>query len=512
MASPMQRLADALAFLSPQRKAAVLRAANENPALYAKLMQATEADDFNKTLRMVVANDAGQWGAAPARPAPVRPEAPAALTTAQRMMRDPNIRPAIDANLDRLPPELAERIAADDPDAFMEAFQMITEAEGELPPVRSIGEPLGDDPAMLRQAHSAMRDGYPVPFDSMAEEVMDPAVLREFSPAQQELMRELEANGWLGFDYPSQAANAVLSADAGNFEMSPSLLRARSALIGGQAPPPATRQMELPLGGDNELPSRGLIPFGVRGEGVPVGGPSGMGAIVGEPVSAGVPIFPMTNFERALANPARQRWAGFGFPSQYGPARIGTTAGTRPSGPPPARGVIQHPSMGGPRDMIVRQPERMGLGDIAAAGIAGAAAGGGGFLMGRGIGEELFNQDAAPETQVMGEDLPVTPDDTVDLTTAGTADLAAETAPPPQVAPQAPDANAWRRVIDEGYIPLGDATQAEIEAGNARIRNMVRMGATWHDARARVNDDIAKAVVARAKQKAEAFLQANPGF
>lgn len=277
MASPMQRLADALAFLSPQRKAAVLRAANENPALYAKLMQATEADDFNKTLRMVVANDAGQWGAAPARPAPVRPASPAALTTAQRMMRDPNIRPAIDANLNRLPPELAERIAADDPDAFMEAFQMIAEAEGELPPVRSIGEPLGDDPAMLRQAHSAMRDGYPVPFDSMAEEVMDPAVLREFSPAQQELMRELEANGWLGFDYPSQAANAVLSADAGNFELSPGLLRARSALIGGQAPPPATRQMELPLGGDNELPSRGLIPFGVRGGGVPVGGPRGMG-------------------------------------------------------------------------------------------------------------------------------------------------------------------------------------------------------------------------------------------
>ena len=418
MASPMRAVAEVLSqLMHPNRAADIIRMADADPAFAAKLMEAVQADDFGKSLRTLVAD--AQWGAAPARPAPVRPEAPAALTTAQRMMRDPNIRPAIDANLDRLPPELAERIAADDPDAFMEAFQMIAETEEELP------------------------------------------------------LRTLD-----------------------------------------NVPPPATRQMELPLGGDNELPSRGLIPFGVRGGGVPVGGPTGMGTPVGEPVGAGVPIYPMSNFERALANPARQRWEGFGFPSQYrpGPARIGTTAGSRVFGPPPERGLIPHPSMGGPRDMIVRQPERMSLGDVAAAGIAGTAAGGGGFLMGRGIGEELFNQEAAPETQVMGDSLPIAPDDTVDITTDGTADLAAETAPPPQVAPQAPGANAWRRVIDEGYVPLGDATPAEIEAANSRIRNMVRMGATWDDARTKAYDDMAKGVVARAKQKAEAFLQANPGF
>ena len=132
MASPMRAVAEVLSqLMHPNRAADIIRMADADPAFAAKLMEAVQADDFGRSLRMLVAD--AQWGAAPARPAPVRPEAPAALTTAQRMMRDPNIRPAIDANLDRLPPELAERIAADDPDAFMEAFQMIAEAEGELP-------------------------------------------------------------------------------------------------------------------------------------------------------------------------------------------------------------------------------------------------------------------------------------------------------------------------------------------------------------------------------------------
>lgn len=44
----------------------------------------------------------------------------------------------------------------------------------------------------------------------------------------------------------------------------------------GKVPSPA-RQMELPLGGENEIPEMGLIPYGVRGPGVPVGGFSGPG-------------------------------------------------------------------------------------------------------------------------------------------------------------------------------------------------------------------------------------------
>jgi hypothetical protein len=288
MASPMRAVAEVLSqLMHPNRAADIIRMADADPAFAAKLMEAVQADDFGRSLRMLVAD--AQWGAAPARPAPARPAVDAPPTTAQRMMANPDIQSQIQSNMGGLPPELAQRIQAGDPDAAVEAYQMIAAAEGELPPFRRIGESLGDDPAMLQQAHSAMRDGYPVPFDSFAEEVMDPAILGEFPPAQQELMRELAANEWLGFDYPSQAANAVLSFDAGNFEMSPGLMRARAALIGGQSPPPA-RQMELPLGGENELPSRGLIPFGVRGEGVPVGGPTGMGtardvAFLGRPAA-----------------------------------------------------------------------------------------------------------------------------------------------------------------------------------------------------------------------------------
>lgn len=169
--------------------------------------------------------------------------------------------------------------------------------------------------------------------------------------------------------------------------------------------------------------------------------------------------------------------------------------------------------------------------------------------MGRGIGEELFNQDAAPETQVMGDD---------DLTPGDTAALAAETNPPPEVSAtqdddfsriremqgfvqeqnsdmeelkalkykqdrtpeetqylrmmKVPIPGDWRRVVDAGYIPLGEPTPEESAAADERIRNMVRMGATWDEARTRAYDDVAKKVIARTRQKAEAFLRANPDF
>lgn len=446
MASPMQRLADALAFLSPQRKAAVLRAANENPALYAKLMQATEADDFNKTLRMVVANDAGQWGAAPARPAPVRPEAPAALTTAQRMMRDPNIRPAIDANLDRLPPELAERIAADDPDAFMEAFQMIAEAEGELP---------------LRG---------PDPFENIAPDdgVGMPPELSAMTDDQQ----------------------AAFVADMMN------------------APPPATRQMELPLTADvpTSFSAQAIGPIPTGPDFVATAGPlpGGMDALL---------------------------------------QRLNAANGSRHTVPPSRPSVVQRGRIGRLGDLT---PAQIGL-----AGAAGVGAFDAGFLAGNRIGDELISQNAVPESRAFGGDA-------VELTGGDTAGLAAETNPPPEVAATQPDEfshlremqsfvqeqNAdmeklkelkysqsrtpdetqylrmmkvpipgdWKRAVEAGHVPLGDATPAEIEAANARIRNMVRMGATWDEAKTRAYDDMAKGVVARAKQKAEAFLQANPGF
>lgn len=222
MASPMRAVAEVLSqLMHPNRAADIIRMADADPAFAAKLLAAVEADDFGKSLRTLVAD--AQWGAAPARPAPVRPEAPAPLTTAQRMMANPDIQSQIQSNMGGLPPELAQRIQAGDPDAAVEAYQMIAAADGELP-MRVPSAPMAPD------------IGAPVEFASEADE-------------------------W----------GRRLLADV------------------RQGPSPATRQMELPLGGENELPSRGLIPFGVRGEGVPVGGPTGMGTardVFGEMIPA----------------------------------------------------------------------------------------------------------------------------------------------------------------------------------------------------------------------------------
>ena len=374
MASPMRAVAEVLSqLMHPNRAADIIRMADADPAFAAKLLEAVQADDFGKSLRMLVADT--QWGAAPARPAPVRPEAPAALTTAQRMMANPDIQSQIQSNMGGLPPELAQRIQAGDPDAAVEAYQMIAAAEGELPPFRRIGESLGDDPAMLQQAHSAMRDGYPGPFDSSAEEIMDPAILGDFPPAQQELMRELAANEWLGFDYPSQAANAVLSFDAGNFEMSPGLMRARAALIGGQSPPPA-RQMELPLGGENELPPRGLIPFGVRGEGVPVGGPTWMGTardVIGEMIPA--PLRGIPGQTRGLSTDVLLQRLGAqspGMPRLTGPVTelpLGPALATR------AQGLDRIAPFPQASRMPAAPPPSGNMGRIAGAGAAGVGIG-----------------------------------------------------------------------------------------------------------------------------------------
>jgi hypothetical protein len=204
-----------------------------------------------------------------------------------RLLNDPNIRKSIE--------ESGQAYPAGNAEAVMEAMrrgpvQKRGRPKGAtaedsirelIPPASSTvyGKPFNDDPAMLRSARSGMRDGYPVPFDTDADDVLDPSVLGEFNPNQRALMEELGRNNWLGFDYPSQAADAVLSPNAHNWEMTRALADARDRLIrsyGG--PPPASRpprQMELPLG---EEPT-GMIPYGVRGPGVPHGGLMGPGTI-----------------------------------------------------------------------------------------------------------------------------------------------------------------------------------------------------------------------------------------
>lgn len=143
------------------------------------------------------------------------------------------------------------------------------------------------------------------------------------------------------------------------------------------------RQMDLPISDDPVESIRSLIPYGSRGPGVAVGGPTGSGVPVGEPSGPGVLQFPP--------------------PSA---SRLGPT------------GVIPHPSMGGPRDLIaVPPPGARGLRDAAAAGIAGAAAGAGGYLAGDRLAQELLLE----------------PDDSVDMKSGDTAALAAESSPPPSV-------------------------------------------------------------------------------
>lgn len=184
-----------------------------------------------------------------------------------------------------------------------------------------------------------------------------------------------------------------------------------------------SRQLELPLGEQPDSSPMGLIPFGVRGPGVPVGGPTGPGVLVGEPIGSGVPVYPMSAFRGGMSVPQQ------GIPTPSGPARIGTTAWTPGSGQLPLRGVIPHPGMGGPRDLILRQPDQRSLSDMAQAGIAAAAAAGGGYMAGRSAYDLLpGNGPAVPSIEAA-----TVADDAV--TSGGTEDLAAETSPPPVVTP-----------------------------------------------------------------------------
>lgn len=280
---------------------------------------------------------------------------------ARKMSTDPRIQRQIAENLPaiaQINPGLAQRIQAGDPSASVEAYQMIVKAEGQLP---------------VRQ---------PDPFQNIAPDsgAGMPAEFSAMTDAQHQAFVDDMARG-----------------------------------------PSPSRQMELPLGGENDAPARGLIPFGVRGPGVPVGGPTGTGVLVGETISPGVPIYPMSAFNGGLAVPQR----GVELPLPTGPARIGTTAWTPVSGPPPARGVIPHPGLGGPRDLAIpRAPSAPDSRGMAMRNLAGAAAaaGAGALLASR------ASRDDEPlnEAPSLAEDEPA-------VVSGGTEDLAAETSPPPVV-------------------------------------------------------------------------------
>ena len=65
-----------------------------------------------------------------------------------------------------------------------------------------------------------------LPDDASIEEVMELAEEGVFSDDLNELLRALEADDWLGFDYPSQAISASLSGNLKNYDASPRLVKA----------------------------------------------------------------------------------------------------------------------------------------------------------------------------------------------------------------------------------------------------------------------------------------------
>jgi hypothetical protein len=65
-----------------------------------------------------------------------------------------------------------------------------------------------------------------LPDDASIEEVMELAEEGVFSDDLNELLRALEADDWLGFDYPSQAISASLSGNLKNYDASPRLIKA----------------------------------------------------------------------------------------------------------------------------------------------------------------------------------------------------------------------------------------------------------------------------------------------
>jgi hypothetical protein len=68
-----------------------------------------------------------------------------------------------------------------------------------------------------------------VPEDGGAEEVMD--VLPQFDPRQQQFLRAMDSNDWLGFDYPSQAVSQAMKRDGlVGYDATEELASARSNL------------------------------------------------------------------------------------------------------------------------------------------------------------------------------------------------------------------------------------------------------------------------------------------
>ena len=240
------------------------------------------------------------------------------------------------------------------------------------------------------------------------------------------------------------------------------IFEAYQMIAGADGALAAPKQMELPLSDDPVEAIRALIPFGSRGPGVAMGGPSGGGVPVGEPSGPGILQFaPPSTSRMELGIPPRPE------PRPTTP-RLGTTAWTRGRGIGPTD-IIPHPTMGGPRDLItVPPPEPMSLRDAAVLALAGGAAGGGGLLVGERIGQEFMRDDglASPRVQAGEEpDMPMNPDDSVDMQSGDLAALAAEMSPPPEVSSLDPEEQAFVDLFKDRYMAREARREAAVREG-----------------------------------------------
>jgi hypothetical protein len=72
-----------------------------------------------------------------------------------------------------------------------------------------------------------------LPEDAEFEDVIDRVGTGHFTKEQDEVIRALEADDWLGFDYPSQAINAAYTDNVRNWDPSDRLLKALDESAGG---------------------------------------------------------------------------------------------------------------------------------------------------------------------------------------------------------------------------------------------------------------------------------------
>jgi len=125
-------------------------------------------------------------------------------------------------------------------------FALVADSEGKVlasrsrgdsifenePMVRAmVNEPGAETPRFAPREGAAFRDGEAVynrvrdkyldvlPEDATDADVMD--AMSEFDAPMQNLLRALRRDDWLGFDFPSQALDAVLSADRERWDLSP---------------------------------------------------------------------------------------------------------------------------------------------------------------------------------------------------------------------------------------------------------------------------------------------------